>query len=635
MIEVSLNGVGKYYGVNKVFDNINFEIQTGEKVGLIGRNGTGKTTVFKLIASIEKIEKYDTGSIFIRKGATIGYLDQIPIFPNDYKVMDVLNSAFEDQYSIRAEMTKLEAMMATLENQELERIMKRYGELQHTFEHMGGYEIEEKMSKVSIGLKISDEFKSRSFSTLSGGEKTTVMLGKILLQNPNILLLDEPSNHLDIEAIEWLEDFLKEYKGTVLIISHDRYFLDRVVTKIVEIEDGESSTYLGNYSYYVTEKDRLMMEQFEAFKDQQKKIKAMEEAIKRFRDWGTRADNPKMFKKAASIQKRLEKMEKIDKPDFDRAKIQIEFSVGERSGKDVIFIENLCKSFDEKKVLDGINFHVRYGEKVAVLGKNGSGKSTLFKLILNDYQPDGGEIKLGSRVNIGFLEQNISFKDESNTILDIFREHFNYNITEGVARGILAKFLFYGGDVYKRVENLSGGEKVRLKLCILMQEEINLLLLDEPTNHLDIESREMLEESISEFSGTVIFISHDRYFINKIANRITEIQNGKIKDFLGGYDYYREKKQEEKDHLIVTKEKKESKPKLIKVTVEKEDKTIEKRLAKLEEEIEFLQKLLALKDNEMEAWSTDSIKLRTIYEEKNNIQLELDSLLEEWVDLSS
>lgn len=327
MIEVALNGVGKYYGANKVLEDITFEAKTGERLAIVGRNGTGKTTVFKIIASIED---YNGGQLFIRKGATIGYLDQIPDYPSYYKVIDVLNTAFQEEFKVRQQMRELEDKMSKAAPEELEVIMKRYGKIQSAFEHIGGYDIEEKISRISSGLKITEEFKEREFTYLSGGEKTTVVLGKILLQNPDILLLDEPSNHLDIESVEWLEEFLKDYKGSVLTISHDRFFLDRVVTKIVEIEDKKTNIYEGNYSYYVDEKKRRLQEQFEDYQNQQKKIKSMEEAIKRFRDWGTRADNEKMFIKARNMERRIEKLDKVDRPIIERKKINLDFNINGR-----------------------------------------------------------------------------------------------------------------------------------------------------------------------------------------------------------------------------------------------------------------------------------------------------------------
>lgn len=635
MIEIALKDVNKYYGASKVFDNITFEVQTGEKVGLIGRNGTGKTTVFKIIAGIEK---YDGGNMSIRKEATIGYLDQLPEYPIDFRVIDVLNKAFEEHFQIRDKLHELENEMTLADTDTIEITMKKYGDLQLLFEHMGGYEIDEKLSKVCTGLKISEEFKERLFDTLSGGEKTTIMLGKMLLQNPDILLLDEPSNHLDMDSIEWLEEFLKEFKGTVLIISHDRYFLDRVVAKIIELEDGETSLYLGNYSYYVQEKDRRLLEQFEIFKDQQKKIKAMEEAIKRFRDWGTKADNPAMFKKAANMQRRIDRIEKVDRPNTDRAKIQINFSGIDRSGKDVIRIEGLKKSFDNKSILYNLDFYVRFSEKVCIVGKNGSGKSTLLKILLNQYPADLGSVEIGSRVKIGYLEQQVSFENDDTSILDALKTSFT--LTEGDARRILAKFLFYSEDVFKKVKNLSGGEKSRLKLCMLMQQDINLLILDEPTNHLDIDSREMLEEALELFKGTIVFVSHDRYFINKIAQRIVEINNKKLKEYLGGYDFYREHKLEEKNkYEDIQKEialrKKEDKLRHKPEKRDDDDKIKEKRIKELEEEIAAIEIKIKEIEHHMGLMASDYEKLNELFAEKEEAEIHLDNLLEEWTELSS
>ncbi len=631
MIELSLNNVGKFYGANKVLEDITFEAKTGEKIAIVGRNGTGKTTIFKIIAGIED---YNGGVLSIRKGASVGYLDQIPDYPDHYKVNDVLNLAFEKQYEIKEQMRELENQMSCTDAEKLDSIMNKYGKLQNMFEHMGGYEIEERISKICTGLKISEEFKNRAFNNLSGGEKTTVILGKILLQNPDILLLDEPSNHLDIDSVEWLEEFLNEYKGTSLIISHDRYFLDKVVTKIVEVEDKATSIYLGNYTYYVAEKKRRLDEQFKLYQNQQKKIKAMEDAIKRFRDWGTRADNEDMFVKARSMQKRIDKMDKVDKPIMERKKIQLDFNIQDRSGKEVINVERLKKAFGDNLILEDLDLHVKYGEKVVILGKNGCGKSTLLKILLNEYEADEGNVKIGSRVKIGYLDQNIHFENQEQTVLEAFREKFNIPI--GEARGILARFLFYSEDVYKKVSTLSGGEKSRLKLCQLMYQDINLLILDEPTNHLDIDSREMLEESLSEFKGTILFISHDRYFINKIAERVTEIKNRKLVSYSGNYDYYRRKKEEEllKNEKL-EQSKKEKKNKVRKDISKKStdnNKAQAKAIEKLEQEIENIEELINNKNIEMEKNACDHEKLSEIYNEKEKLEEKLNQLMEEWAE---
>ncbi|MTI56945.1 ribosomal protection-like ABC-F family protein [Geosporobacter ferrireducens] len=627
MIDVALKNIEKYYGANKVLGDITFEIGNGERIGVVGQNGSGKTTVFKIIAGIEK---QDGGFLSIRKNTTLGYLDQIPAFPEATKVLDVLNSAFEELLILKDHMHQLEQEMAHALPMQLDEIMKRYGEVQLRYEHQGGYNMEEKLSKVCSGLKFSEAFLDRSFSSLSGGEKTSAILGKILLQGPDVLLLDEPSNHLDLESIEWLEDYLKEYKGTVLIISHDRYFLDRVVHRVIEIEDGKAAVYEGNYSYYVEEKEKRLLLQFEAYTDQQKKIKAIENAIKDLRDWGNRGGNEKFFRRAASMQKRLDKIEKLDRPQLDRAKIQLQLGGEQRSGKDIFVVKNLRKTFDDQVLLDQLNFQMRYGERIGLLGKNGSGKSTLFKILLEQLPYDGGEIKVGANLRIGYLEQEIAFPREDATILEVFRHQVP--VPEGMARSILAKFLFYGNDVFKKAGTLSGGEKSRLKLCLLMQEDLNLLVLDEPTNHLDIDSREALEEALTDFVGSILFISHDRYFINRMTNRIVELENGRLIEYIGNYEDYKEKKLKMKlllEKQLPSKVKKSNRPTA--VSPQKHSKSLEP-LKKIEEKIALIEDQLRKKDQEMADANSDYKRLQKVCEEKSQLQSELDLLMEAWLE---
>jgi len=630
MIELALKEVEKYFGGNRIFSNISFEVHNNGRVGLIGKNGSGKTTIFKIIAGVEN---KDNGSISIRKNSKVGYLEQIPDYPKHFKVIDVLKTAFQIQYEINKELKVIELQMASLNGNELECVLRKYGELNELYQAEGGYEIEEKMSKVCTGLKFEEESLDREFMTLSGGEKTIVMLGKILLENPEILLLDEPSNHLDVTSIEWLENYLKSYKGTVIIISHDRYFLDRVVTKIVEIEEGETFLYNGNYSYYVIEKQRRIFEEFEEYKDQQKKIKAMEKAIKKLREWATQGDNEKFFKRAESMQKRLDKVERVDKPIINQAKIKLDFAKTDRSGTDVVSLKGVCKNFGDKKVLEDLYLDVRNSECTALIGSNGSGKSTIIKIILGEVIPDKGEVKLGSNIKIGYLPQNITFDNEELTVLDVFRE--GITVSEGEARGILAKFLFYGERVFKKVKNLSGGEKSRLKLCILIQNDINLLILDEPTNHLDIDSREMLEEALLIFSGTILFISHDRFFINKLSKRILEIEDKKIIIYNGDYEYYREKKNQ-------SKQAKTEMPKDVKIKKqhhETPNKSISNnkliRVEKLENTVQKLEEKIRGIDNEMNNKGSEYEKLLELGQEKEKIQDELDIIVEKWMELEN
>lgn len=527
MIEISLNNVEKYYGANQVLKGITFQVLKGEKVGIVGRNGTGKTTLFKVIAGMEN---YDKGLISVSKGSQIGYLEQITNYPDEFRVIDVLKIAFHNEFKILSNLRELEARMSNVGGNRLESIIKKYGELQNLFESKGGYEIEEKLSKVCNGLGLNEKILNTKFKDLSGGEKTTVLLGKILLEEPDILLLDEPTNHLDMDSIDWIESYLLEYKGTVIIISHDRYFLDNVVNKVIEIERGKVNVFIGNYSSYAEEKEKVYLEELKRYENQQKKIKSMEESIKRLKDWANRGDNEKMFKRAFSMEKRLEKMEKVDRPIIDNDTMKLDFSIQNRSGQDVIIVERLYKEIGNKILFKDLNYSIKHGERVAMIGQNGSGKTTLIKTILGETLADKGEIKMGANVKIGYLQQNIYFNNEERTVLDTFREE--YICSEGDARNILSKFLFYGEDVFKKVKYLSGGERARLRLCQLMYKDVNTLILDEPTNHLDIMSREMLEETLLQFKGTIIFISHDRYFINRIANKVVELSHGKLISYL-------------------------------------------------------------------------------------------------------
>ena len=496
----------------QVFDGITFQIYYGEKVGIVGINGCGKSTLLKVIAGIHEITSHDKGGVFVPRGASVGYLEQVMPDKSGKKVIDVLHEAFEEVAQIESELRSMEEKMKSIKGEELERVFRNYSILQEKYETKGGYDREEKLSKVCIGLNINDSFLNRDFNLLSGGEKTTVMLGKILLQSPDILLLDEPTNHLDMKSVEWLEGYLKSYKGMVLIVSHDRYFLDNVVGKIIEIEDMQNKVYKGNYSSYVKQREENMIKQFEDFKEQQKKIKAMENAIKKLRDWAVRADNEKFFKRAASMQKALDKIERIDKPKFEHDNMKLNFKETGRSGKDVIKVKDLCKSFDDKELFKDAEMMIYFQERAALIGSNGCGKTTFLKMLLGEDEDFTGELKLGESVKAAYLPQNITFTDEEATVLEDFREDFE--ILEGKAREYLAKFMFYGGTVFRKVKHLSGGERIRLKLSKLLYNDINLLILDEPTNHLDIESIENLETALENFKGTIFFISHDRYFIN-------------------------------------------------------------------------------------------------------------------------
>lgn len=539
MIELSLSNIEKTFGFKKVLNGFNLELKTGERVALIGPNGSGKTTIFKIITGEENL---NAGSISIRKGATVGMLSQIPpTFPKETTVKEILLIGKTKVIEIEQKLRELENKMSTCKPNELNNLLKRYGILQEKFNNLNGYQLESDINKVCNGFKIKPEMLERKFNTLSGGEKTIVYFASLILSEPSILLLDEPTNHLDIDTLEWLEEYLKNYKGSILISSHDRYFLDKVTTKTILIERGKEEVFFGNYSYYLEENERRIMSEFEDFKDQQKQIAAMKASIKKLQEFGRLAfpGGESFFKRAASIQKRLDKIELLEKPETKK-ELPLDFQVQKRSGKEVLIIDNLSLMIGDRILLEDANMHIRYGEKVCLMGKNGTGKSTIIKLLFNDTPAEivDGEIKLGSNVNIGYLPQEIHFEDENATVLDTARRFFDGS--ETALRATLAKFLFYGENVFKKVGSLSGGEKVRLKLLELIQKKANFLILDEPTNHIDIDTKEMLEEALNEYSGTILFISHDRYFINKLAKRTLCIEDGHINSYLGNYDDYKE-----------------------------------------------------------------------------------------------
>ena len=536
MIEIELNKIKKNYGLRNVLDGFSLQLKTGEKVALIGQNGSGKSTILKIIAKQESI---DSGTINIRSGAKIGILNQI--YENekeDISVEDFLYKSFEEILKIEKKLNKLETQMSTEANTDkLEKLINEYGRTQERFSLIGGYETQEKFNKICSRFYINKDLLKQNYNLLSGGEKTRVNLAKLLLTQPDILLLDEPTNHLDIHSLEFLEELILKYKGTVLIVSHDRYFLDKVINKTVLLENGKENIYYGNYSYFLKEDERRTLTQFENYKNQQKQIEKMKESITTLRKFGELAGNEMFFKRAKNIEKRLEKMEIIDRVDLNKKALDLKFNIKSRSGNDVLKIENLEKKFDQKVIFKDANLTLNYGEKVALIGENGSGKSTLIKIILGQDTNFDGNLKLGTAIKFGYIFQNIIFEDNDKTVLDYFLEGNNFSETE--ARNKLARYGFRQENVFKRIGKLSGGEKVRIILMKLIQKDINFLILDEPTNHIDIDTREILEEALKEYKGTVLFISHDRFFINAIANRILNIEDCKIKSYYGNYDDFK------------------------------------------------------------------------------------------------
>lgn len=536
MIEIELNNIIKNYGLKNVLNGMNLTLKTGERAAIIGCNGAGKSTVLKIIMKQENIS---AGTINIRKNATIGMLKQIYEYeetnPNVYTF---LQRSFEHFFELETKLKKLENEMSyEKDDEKMSELLQKYGNVQQKYIQMGGYDIQEKFNKICSGLQINEKMLNQNYNDLSGGEKTIVNLGALLLKEPSILLLDEPTNHLDMEKLEWLEKFLKEYKGTILMVSHDRYFLDKIATKTILLENGKEKIYFGNYSYFLKEDEKRTLAEFENYKNQQKMIKKMKESIKTLRKFGELAKNEMFFKRAKSIEKKLAKIEQLPQVDLEqKTLLNFKLNIDSRSGKDVVIINNLNKNFESKNIFENANLQIHYGEKIALIGKNGTGKSTLLKIIMNEDCEYTGEIKIGQSVNIGYIPQEINFEDDNQTILNFFEQFDNRNETE--IRTSLAKYMFRGNDVFKKVSSLSGGEKVRLILAKLLKQNINFLILDEPTNHIDIETRELLEEAIKEYSGTVLFVSHDRYFINNLAERIVEVKEKRFFSYVGNYDEY-------------------------------------------------------------------------------------------------
>lgn len=618
MIACSAQQVGKSYGGNTVFENICFEIHERDRVGLTGRNGSGKTTLFKLLAGAEVP---DTGKIHWRKGCEIGYLAQIPDYPAGMKAIDVLKTAFTYLLEMEKTMKKMEQQMAN-ENvpDQLNKLIGEYGELQDQFALNNGYEMDSQIERISNGLDISSLL-NKDFSILSGGEKTKVCLAHMLLKSPNLLLLDEPTNHLDIKAVEWLADFIKNYEGTVVLISHDRYFLDETAGRILDLEGGEITLYQTNYSGFVKEKEERLMREFQQYEEQQKKIKKMKEAIKRLREWANQCTPPNagLHKRASSMEKALHRMEKLDRPVLNRKKMNMDLEASERSGKDVVLMKEVSKSFGSKHLFQNVSIHIQFRDRTAIVGDNGTGKSTLVKMILGELEPDAGEIRRGSNLKVGYLSQHVFADADDQSVIDAFRE--GLAVTEGEARHILAGFLFYGYTVFRKVSQLSGGEKMRLRLAQLMHRDINFLILDEPTNHLDIESREVLEEALEEFNGTILAVSHDRYFINRIFSKIYWIDQKELHYYEGNYDRARKKMDEKWRAVMEVPPVK--KAKIAAVSPKKKDKVQETE--ELENAIEQLETTLMKLETVLES-EMDLEKLQTFYNEKEELEKKREEL---------
>ena len=529
MIDISVSNLSKEFEVGKkILDGLTFQIDQGERVGLLGKNGAGKTTLFKILTGELDL---DDGEVHIAPGKGVGLISQIPVYPPEYTVEDVLQTAFQRLHDMEREMEELTERMGRDNDPAL---LRRYDSLTAAFEAGGGYDTSTPLNKVCNGLEISQDMRNQLFSSLSGGEKTRVNLARLILEDTDILLLDEPTNHLDLRATEWLEEYLDKYKGTVLAISHDRWFLDRVVKRVIEIQEGKAEFYEGNYSFYVVEKEHRYQEKLKQYEKEQAKIEQLEKAAQQLRVWAY-SGNDKTFKRAQSMEKRIERLRTTDKPTKER-RLDMKFGEREFRGDEVLTIKELKKSFDGRTLFDHVNLEVVGGERIALLGDNGTGKSTLLKILLGEEEPDSGKLRMGPTVKVGYLPQIIHFSHPERNLVDTMI--YDQDCSTQTARNRLAAFNFRGEDVFKPVSALSGGEQSRLRLCMLMDEQINLLILDEPTNHLDVASREWIEAAVEAYEGNLLFVSHDRYFINRFATRIWMLENGRITDFDGTYQQF-------------------------------------------------------------------------------------------------
>ncbi|MEK8130393.1 ABC-F family ATP-binding cassette domain-containing protein [Paenibacillus filicis] len=652
MIIVNARHVHKYHGAHLVLSGVNLDIQEGERVGLIGSNGSGKSTLLKLISGRQRA---DEGQLTLRKHIQVGYLPQIPDEFHSLTVHKVLAFGLRTLWAYKEEMLRLERLMSVQEiaadPAQLDDLLHDYGAAQDKFEAAGGYEADARIDQVAAGLQIDPASYGREFRTLSGGEKTRVVLASQLIVRPDLLLLDEPTNHLDLKGLEWLEQYLQDYTGTYIIVSHDRYFLDKVVTRIIELEDGEAHSYRASYSGYVAEKQERLLQQFAQYQEQQKVVAKMKETIRKLEEWGRNGDNEKFFKRAASMRKALERMELIRRPVLERRSAEFGLTPLDRSGNKVATLEQLDKSFTGRRVLARADASLAYGEKVVLVGDNGSGKTTLFRVMLGEESADGGQVTLGARVRLGYLAQQQAVPDGKQTVLDYFR--LEARLEEGEARGILARYLFYGADVFRSLCQLSGGEWTRLRLALLILDKPNLLLLDEPTNHLDIASREALEEALEEFPGTVLVISHDRYLINRLADRIWELNQGQLTSHLGSFDEYRMKRLRQESGAAAARmpekngqSQQAATPAAVTATAEARplragteagsSRQRERERERLELALAGLEAELAAADAELERLGAEeggAAELERRWREREALQARLDAMMEAWLEL--
>ncbi len=622
MVDIQVRNLTKFFVIGEnILDGLSFEIQEGERVAVLGRNGCGKTTLFNILTGQMD---YDGGEVYVNPNKRLGLISQIPKFPAGYTVEDVLRSAYAELMRIKGRMERLECEMtkgATAEQ------LREYDALTNRFQSGGGYDMDVDADKICNGLGITARQRGQEFASLSGGEKTRVNLARLLLEKTDILLLDEPTNHLDLRSVEWLEQYINAFKGTVLAISHDRYFIDQVAQRVIEISGGHAEFYSGNYSYYVEEKQARFDLQLKQYEQEQAKLKQLGYTVERMKGWGI--NNRSLYRRAMSIQHRMERIEKTGRP-VQEKQLRLRFEERDFHGDEIFTIKNLSKSFEDRTLFSGVNLLVEGGERIALLGDNGTGKSTFLKILLGEEPCTTGKIRFGPSVKAAYLPQIIHFDHPERTLYDTML--YEKNCTPQAARDRLGAFLFEGEDVFKTVASLSGGEQSRLRLCMLMDEKINLLILDEPTNHLDIASREWIEAAVDEYDGTLLFVSHDRYFVDRFATRIWELENGTVRDYPCAYAKYRAiKEHEAAQKQTQTTEKKEKKEK---PRAGNNDKALEKRLRAVEREVEKQEALVASYDPQIEAASSDYQELTRLLREKSEAEADLEALMEQWETLS-
>ena len=620
MVDISVKNVNKFFVIGEnLLEDLSFDIQEGERVAILGRNGCGKTTLFKILTGEMD---YDGGEVYVNPNKKLGLISQIPRFPAGYTVEDVLRSAFTELTSAKRKMEALEQAMAQGATAEQ---LREYDALVNRFQSGGGYDMDVDVDKICNGLGITAAQRPQEFDSLSGGEKTRINLARLLLEKTDILLLDEPTNHLDLSSVEWLESYIKSFKGTVLIISHDRYFIDQVAQRVIEITDGHAEFYTGNYSFYMEEKQARFDLQLKQYEQEQAKLKQLGYTVERMKGWGI--NNRTLYRRAMSIQHRMERIQKTQRPKTEKT-MKASFGEKDFSGDVVFKMKNVSKSYGDRVLFSDVNLNVEGGERIALLGDNGTGKSTFLKCLLGE-EDCSGRIQFGPTVKWGYLPQIIRFDHPERSLYDTML--YEKNLTPQMARDRLGAFLFQGEDVFKTVGTLSGGEQSRLRLCMLMDEKINLLILDEPTNHLDIASREWVEAAIEEFEGVLLFVSHDRYFIEKFAERIWLLENGTIRDFHCGYQKYRSIL----DHEALARTLPKPEPKVKKERPRTGTKDGEKLVRRLEREIEKQESLISELDGKIEAAAADYQELTRLLGEKEQAEEVLLELMEQWEQAQS